>query len=206
MMQLFKALVLVTGIWGIVGVEAGDANWRNWPARTLNDSKKSGEPLFIYIKDGASKNNATKATIKVIESGSILDHGDVQKMLPSMMGSKMNLSDKVVATYPAEWTERAKKSGVLIIVASSDLVKTALFDGETKNPQSIAAACTMVQKYQNERKAEVAEKAKKEEAARKEKFAAEVKKNKMDAIPGTDSTPAPKEKKPAKDGKEPVDE
>jgi len=205
-MQLFKALVLVAGIWGIVGAEAGDANWRNWPARTLEDSKKTGESLFIYLKDGASKNNATKATIKVVESGTILDHGDVQKMLPAMMGSKMNLTDKVAASHPADWIERAKKSGVLIIVASSDLVKTALFDGDNKNPQSIAAACAMVQKYQNERKAEAAEKQKKEEAARKEKFAAEVKKNKMDAIPGTNATPAPKEKKPVKDGKEPVDE
>jgi len=208
-MKRYKLAVLGVVFFGIFGLAAGDDNWRGWKARSLNDLKQTGEPIFIYIKDGATKNNATKAQIKTFESDKLLDHADVKKHMPSMIGAKLTLTDKAIASYLPDWVERTKKNGVLIVVASSDLVKMAVFDGENKSPQSIAAACAMVAKYQNERKEEAAEKRKKDEIVRKEKFAAEVKKNAAGAVPGIDADAAPKTKakKPAgKDGKEAPEE
>lgn len=207
--ERYKLIVLMALALATLSAAAGDGNWRGWPAHALNDVKKNGAPIFIYIKDAATKNNATRALVKLFESDKLLDHEEVKKHLPSMMGAKLSLTDKTIGSYVPEWVERAKKQGVLIVVASNDLVKLAIFDGDNKNPQSIAAACAMVLKYQNERKEEAVEKQKKEEAARKEKFAAEVKKNKMDAIPGAEANAAPKKekaKKMGKDGKEAPEE
>jgi len=203
-MKRYKSMLLAAVLFGMASLAAGDANWRGWPGSSLKDVKQTGEPFFVYLKDGGSKNNAVKAQIKLFESDKLLDHGDVQKVLPSVVGAKLNVTDKNAASFPADWLERSKKSGVLIVIASSDMVKLAFFDGDNKSPQAIAAACGMVQKYTNERKEEAAEKRKKDEVVRKEKFAAEVKKNAAGAVPGIEADAAPKEKakKPVgKDGK-----
>jgi hypothetical protein len=180
-------------------------DFKTWTARNFNDLKQQHEMMCFYLKD-PEKNNKEAA---LFESAEVLGSEEVRAKLIGFTFSKLPTNDKLAASYPPEWLERAKKGAALVLV-SGDLERVVIFDVSNLNPKSIMAGADAVRKQQDAKKVMAEEQKKKEEEIRKAKFAEETKKAKEDNIPGLDKTASatkkndPKTKKPG--AKEPLDE
>jgi len=135
-----------------------------WGKLDFATAKVEGLPLCIYIYDPEDR-NATRA--KLLESPNVLGHENLKTKLEGFSRVKLTADTgegkkfEDAKGWPAAWLFGAKSSASLII-ASSDLRMTQIYDKNTPKEQithqNIAAVLESILKYEAHLKAE-AEKA-----------------------------------------------
>ena len=131
---------------------------KKWTAKSMEDAKKSGLPICVYIFDPANKNNPRA---KLLEGGEGIGGADAKDKLKKFYCLKLSVASATDSAkgWPAEWFSRAKDSAAVFLL-SSDFTQIRMFDKEIPK-ESITAENTelaigFILQYEEKKKAQAA--------------------------------------------------
>ena len=94
---------------------------------SLDDARKSGKPICVYLFDPSNKRNARA---KLMEGANGLDSAAVKDKLKEFYFIKISVGDKDLKGWPADWTAKAKDNAAVMFL-SADLTQVIGLDKDT---------------------------------------------------------------------------